>query len=396
MIHRIFILLLLLIIIPDAYIYLRWMRRRCTALWQRIALWLPCAAMCAYTLMLASVKSFAPERMEVLSLYLFLLGLLFIPKFVFSVCSACGWGISRLLHRKGKGKRHNYGNLLGLILALCVVYIIIYGCTKGFSTIVVKHIDYTDAAIPEAFDGYRIVHFSDAHVGTYTGSSTQTLARAMDSIMAAKADLIVFTGDIQNMRPKEVQPVKSYLERLKARDGVLSILGNHDYAQYVDVDSDEARRLEREIVEVERALGWDLLLNEKRVVRRGGDSIVVAGMENDGRYPFPSRINMETTLQNVGDSAFVIMLQHDPTSWRRTILPQSTAQLTLSGHTHAGQFVIFGWSPVALMYDEWGGMYTDSGTGRSLFVSTGLGGFVPFRFGVPGEIVVFTLHSGAK
>ena len=396
MIHRIFILLLLLIILPDVYFYVRWMRHRCSSLWQRIALWLPCVAMCVYTLLLATVKSFAPERMEVLSLYLFLLGLLFIPKFVFFICSICGWGISRMLHRKGNRKRRNYGNLLGIALALCVVYIIIYGCTKGFSTIVVKHIDYTDAAIPEAFDGYRIVHFSDAHVGTYTGGNRQTLARATDSIMAEKADLIVFTGDIQNMRPKEVAPVKSYLERLKAKDGVLSILGNHDYAQYVFADSAEAAALEREIVEVERALGWDLLLNENRVIRRGGDSIVVAGMENDGRYPFPSRMNMEKTLRNVSDSAFVIMLQHDPTSWRRTVLPQSTARLTLSGHTHAGQFVIFGWTPVALMYDEWGGMYVDSDSGRSLFVSTGLGGFVPFRFGVPGEIVVFTLHSGGK
>ena len=115
-------------------------------------------------------------------------------------------------------------------------------------------------------------------------------------------------------------------------------------------------------------------------------------MENDGRPPFPQRGDIRKTLAGVGDSAFVVMLQHDPTSWRRTILPKSGAQLTLSGHTHAMQFSVFGWSPASLVYNEWGGMYSEGD--RALNVSVGLGGFIPFRFGATGEVVVVTLKHG--
>ena len=135
-------------------------------------------------------------------------------------------------------------------------------------------------------------------------------------------------------------------------------------------------------------------MNESRVVRRGADSIVIAGAENDGRPPFPSRIDMKRMLTGVTDSAFVVVLQHDPSSWRRTILPQSNAMLTLSGHTHGGQLSIFGFRPTQLTGREDCGIYREGD--RVLNVSTGVGGFIPFRFGMPPEVVELTLRSASK
>lgn len=202
--------------------------------------------------------------------------------------------------------------------------------------------------------------------------------------------MVVFTGDLQNMQPGEVLPHEQTLARLHARDGVYSVLGNHDYAQYIHADEAVKTANVRYIRESQRRMGWTLLDNAHRVIRRGADSIVIAGMENDGdgRH-FPQKGDIARTLHGVSDSSFVVMLQHDPTSWRRKILPQSGAQLTLSGHTHAMQFCLFGWSPSSLIYSEWGGMFYEGN--RAINVSTGLGGFIPFRFGVPGEIVVITL-----
>ena len=140
-------------------------------------------------------------------------------------------------------------------------------------------------------------------------------------------------------------------------------------------------------------MGWQLLLNSHAVIRRGADSIVIAGMENDGNGThFPQLGDIEKTLEGVTGNTFVVMLQHDPTSWQRKILPLSHVQLTLSGHTHAMQFSLFGWSPSSLIYRENNGSYTTD-EGRAINVSSGLGGFIPFRFGVPGEIVVITLKK---
>ena len=117
-------------------------------------------------------------------------------------------------------------------------------------------------------------------------------------------------------------------------------------------------------------------------------------MENDGRPPHPAKGNIGKTLAGVRDGAFILMLQHDPSSWRRTILPKSKAQLTLSGHTHGGQIKIFGWSPAAVSYGEYDGMYNEGG--RAINVSSGMGAFIPFRLGVSNEIVVITLHRSRR
>ena len=182
------------------------------------------------------------------------------------------------------------------------------------------------------------------------------------------------------------------LKQLHAKDGVYSIMGNHDYPTYLDCDEATKARLVSQTEQTERQFGWHLLLNERSIIRRDSDSIVIAGMENWGKVKrMPRKGDVKKTLAGIRDNAFVVMLQHDPTCWREKILPECKAQLTLSGHTHGGQFEVFGWSPAALSYDEWGG-WTYEGN-RGIFVSTGFGALIPFRLGLPGEIAVITLRS---
>lgn len=388
MIARIFIYVLFMIVLPDIYVYMRYLHRANTpGLWLRQLWWLPGVCMVAYTLWLTVQRDFAPADTVLLNIYLFLLGLIVVPKFVFALFSVTGWGIMRLFRL-----RRNYGNPVGLSLVALHWYILIYGTTVGFGKLDVRHVDFVSADLPDAFDGYRLVQFSDAHVGTCLPARRYLLERAVDSINAQRADMIVFTGDLQNMQPSELYPNLRTLGSLRAADGVYSVLGNHDYADYVDADAATKEANCREMAELQGRMGWTLLRNEHRVVRRGADSIVIAGMENDGiSKRSPQRGDVRRTLEGASADGFIVMLQHDPTCWRRKILPQSAAQLTLSGHTHAMQFELFGWSPASLIYREWGGLYREGR--RAINVSTGLGGFIPFRFGVPGEIVVITLHK---
>lgn len=389
MIAKIIIPLLLMILLPDMYIYLHHVRTK-ARLPMRLLWWLPSLSLAVYTVGMGCLRDFAPKDNTLLDTYLFLLGLVAMPKLVFAVSSSVGMGLRRVFRM-----RRNYGTYAGAVIAAGCLYILFYGSFIGFHKLDVRHVDYYSEMLPASFDGYTIVQFSDAHVGTYGRKHTGQLSRAIDSINARRPDMIVFTGDLQNMHPREIRPHMPVLGRLKAPDGVFSVLGNHDYADYISAPDSIKAANERETAELQGRMGWTLLRNESRVIRRGADSIVIAGMENDGdgRH-FPRKGDIGKTLAGVSDSAFTVMLEHDPTSWRSRILPHSNAALTLSGHTHAMQFELFGWSPVAFKYSEWGGIYHE-GT-RAINVSTGLGGFIPFRFGIPGEIVVITLHRGTK
>ena len=217
------------------------------------------------------------------------------------------------------------------------------------------------------------------------------LRKAVDSINAQKPDMIVFTGDLQNMQPDELDAVMPILSQLKANDGVLSVLGNHDYSFYLNADYATAALNEAKMKQKQHEMGWHLLLNENVNVKRNGERIYFAGMENESLKPEQTRSDLQKTMAGIPKEAFVVMLQHEPTAWRRTILPKTEAQVTLSGHTHGGQLQLFGWSPACMKYDEFAGHYQENK--RALLVSTGLGGLVPFRFGVTPEIVVITLRN---
>ena len=388
MITRIAILLILMAVVPDLYIDRRFLRRikGRRAMLRRLLWWLPTLGMIAYTMVFVFDRQFAPSDIKILNVYLFLVGLLITPKCLFALCSAIGWGVKKMIRRKA-----NYGNIVGVVMVVLNWYVLFYGSFVGFDQITVREMTYESAELPKAFDGYRIVQFSDAHVGTYIGGREHLLRAVVDTINAQSPDMVVFAGDLQNREPQEIRPFVDVLGSIKAKDGVFSVIGNHDYSDYIEATPDIKAENEKETRELERKMGWRLLVNEHEVVRRGADSIVIAGLDNDGDgKKFPQRGDVRKALEGVSDSAFVVMAEHDPTCWRRKILPESRAQLTLSGHTHAMQFMIGNWSPASFVYKEWGGLFSE-GT-RALIVSTGIGGFIPFRFGVPGEIVVITMR----
>ena len=401
MIARAPYLFLLLVILPDLYFDQHyWKHRHSVA--GRLLRWLPTIAMVAYTLYLAYEPNFLSDPPSITYIYLFLLSLISIPKMAYMLCSVTGLACTKLFHRKDSShKSRNWGNLLGWFLVMLIWYVSIYGAFIGFGKLEVNRQTYRSAAVPKAFDGYKIVLFSDAHVGSYAGSGQKILQRAIDSINAQKPDMIVFTGDLQNTHPQEIYEHMDILSSLKARDGVYAVLGNHDYAKYIAVSDAQKVANERETVSLEKQLGWHLLQNAHSVIERdnaryggkGKSYLVVAGMENDGDgVHFPQNGDIKQTLNGVqmSDDAFLLMLEHDPSAWRRKIIPDGRAQLTLSGHTHNTQFALFGWSPLALTGKEVNGWYHEGQ--QSLFVTAGLGGLIPFRFGATGEIVVLTLH----
>lgn len=385
MIARIFIFIILATLLPDLYIYRRYIRHRFDlSLVMRLLWWIPGAAMVAVTLVYAMIDDFAPANLTLFNIYLFMLGLIVVPKLLFVLSSIAGRGVRRMT-----GGTCNWGNYFGLLLVLGQLYVLFTGSMAGTDRLRVRRVTISVPNLPKSFDGYRIVQFSDIHLGSMR---SELLERAVEQMNRLRPDMIVFTGDIQNMRPDELTRYTSTLRRLHAEDGVYSVLGNHDYSEYVPKLPMQQRRHNEQLTrEFHANVGWQLLLNDHRIIRRGSDSIVIAGEENDGLPPFPSKADLKRTLRGVSPRSFVVMLQHDPSAWRRSILPGSNVQLTLSGHTHGGQMSLFGLRPTNLTGREDDGLYQEAG--RYLFVSTGLGGFVPFRFNMDPEVVEITLRS---
>ena len=386
MIARISIIILLVTLLPDIYMYRRYVKRRLGNVWARIAWWLPTLLITVSTIGVSLTRDFAPHNLTLFNTYLFITALVVLPKLTFVLCSLAG----RLARRMLKLRR-NLGNYVGLVLVLAELYILFHGTMVGTDRLNVRQVTIEFDDLPKAFDGYRIAQFTDAHLGSM---KDELMLRAVTAIDDMRPDLIVFTGDIQNMRPEELPRFAQTLKRLKAKDGVMSVLGNHDYSHYVNVPPDEALRNERLTRDFETSVGWQLLLNDNRIVRRGSDSIVIAGGENDGRPPFPAKADLKKTMRGINAKSFVVMLQHDPSAWRRHILPETKAQLTLSGHTHGGQISLFGLRPTELVGKEDDGLYVEGK--RKLFVSTGLGGFIPFRFYMNPEVVEITLKRTNK
>jgi len=370
------------------YLDMHYFRHRVRQTWfRRIVFWIPSVSMLIYGSVLAVLAwtdRFIPENPIWVTLYLWLIGLWIFPKFVFSVCSFLGWR-----HCKFWKKRYNWGNLVGIVLGFVAALTFIYGSIGGVRRLQIRHVDVYLNDLPAAFNGYRIVQFSDAHVGTFADGRLDLLQRDVDSINAQRADAICFVGDLINMVPSELYKVQPILRQLKAKDGVFSVLGNHDYAFYTHFDPAIEAANCKETISRQRQMGWKLLLNEHVAIERGNDKIYIAGMEDLGESDSVKFGDVKKTIENIPVDAFTIMLSHDPWAWRNGIFDDSNAQLTLSGHTHGGQVSLFGVRPTMFKPEDFGLYERDR---RYLNVTCGIGGVLPFRLGVYPEIVVLTLH----
>lgn len=267
-----------------------------------------------------------------------------------------------------------------------------FGYFIGRKLFVVREQTFYFADLPAEFDGYRILQFSDLHVATFERGHSDGLDSIIALINRQKCDAIFFTGDIICERSKELDGLRRKLNKIKAPDGVYSVMGNHDYCTYYDFEKESDRLLDiEELQRKERSYGWKMLLNEHALIHRGNATIAVIGVENDGRPPFPSYANLSQAANGLTKKDFCVLLTHDPTHWRRKVVSQTSIQLSLSGHTHGGQYKFLGWAPCSLTYPEWTGTYVEGNQVLNVTDGVGCSLNIPGRFGAWPEINVITL-----
>lgn len=273
---------------------------------------------------------------------------------------------------------------------------LLYGMYKGkYNYKVLKYtLEYDD--LPDAFDGYQITQISDIHSGSF--DNAEKVAYGVDLINQQKSDVLLFTGDMVNNKAEEMDPWKEIFAKLEAKDGKFSVLGNHDYGDYVTWDTNEAKTQNLEdLKNLQREIGFDLLLNESRYLEKGNDRIALVGVENWGEG-FKTVGDLNKAASGISKTDFKILMSHDPSHWEKEVISDDYHyHLTLSGHTHGMQFglEVPGWfkiSPVRLRYKYWAGIYEE--LGQFINVNRGFG-FIgyPGRFGIWPEITVITLKK---
>lgn len=265
-------------------------------------------------------------------------------------------------------------------------------------TLQINNVEIENNKLPASFSGLKVAHISDLHIGSLNSpEGKQFLSEIADTLIAQKPDIICFSGDLVTIRSAELIPFLPQLSRLSAAGiPVYSVMGNHDYADYLWDFSPEQKQEDRDSLRLmQRQIGWQMLDNEATVLRRGEDSIAVIGVENIGEPPFTTYGNLQNAMQSLGDNVtsknmFSILLSHNPTHWRSEVLPNTDIDLTLSGHTHDWQFRILGWTPSKYKYPDHGGLYQNGS--QYMYVNTGLGCTGPtVRIGVKPEITIITI-----
>lgn len=383
MIFRILIPLFLLLFFP-AWVLNRFLLKPRVGWPWRFLVFLPNLLLFAALCLMAACERYTPDTAYRTTLILTCTLTLGFPELLLSLFVLLRVPVRKLAVRRAL-------LAVGGVLSAACMATLIYGFTLGYKQVVVRPVTYTFAQLPRAFHGYRIAQISDLHLGTLSGKA-DVVKRIVDSVNAARPDVVVFTGDLVNTRAEELKEFANILSQFCAPDGVISVMGNHDYLSYYPWPSDEARRENvRLLQESERNMGWKLLLNEHVLLHRCGDSLAIVGVENDGRPPFPALGDLPRAQQGLSAECFKVLLSHDPSHWMRRVVPDTDIPLTLSGHTHGMQLKIGNFSPAAWFYPEWGGTYTTQG--QTLHVSLGAGEvMLPFRLGAWPEINLITLQ----
>lgn len=296
--------------------------------------------------------------------------------------------------------RRKFVSQIALGLAAIPFASLLYGMYKGKYRFRVLSYKLYFEDLPDAFDGYKLAQISDIHCGSF--DNRKKIEYGVDLINKQNTDAIMFTGDLVNNRSSELDAWKDLFATLKARDGIYAVMGNHDYGDYVSWPSPEAKAQNLEnFKQIQKEMGFDLLLNESRTIEKNGQRIAIIGVENWGAGGFKKAGDLKRAVQNIHKDDFKILLSHDPSHWEQEVIDDEYRyQLTLSGHTHGMQFGIeipgwIKWSPVKWRYKHWAGIYKEKG--QYINVNRGFGylGY-PGRVGIWPEITVIELKKGVK
>ena len=347
-----------------------------------------------------------PKMMYIYGLFL----ALFVPKIV-AVIAMFGEDVIRVFvgvfYKIGGGSdasfmpsRRKFVSTVALGVAAIPFAALLYGMIKGkYNYKVLKYtLEFED--LPSSFDGYTLTQISDIHSGSF--DNPEKVKYAVDLVNKQQSDLILFTGDLVNNVAQEMDAWKDTFATLKATDGVYSVLGNHDYGDYVSWESAEKKQENLQaLIALQKDMGWDVLLNESRTIQKNQQAIKLVGVENWGEGGFKKAGDLEKACADVSAQDFTILMSHDPSHWQSRVKEHpKNIQLTLSGHTHGMQFGIeipgwFKWSPVKYRYQNWAGIYKEFG--RYINVNRGFGylGY-PGRVGIWPEVTVITLKKKSK
>ena len=335
---------------------------------------------------------------------------LYIPKFIIFIFQVIedatkflAWVTKKLspteskAHKSADGiSRSVFISRMGIFVAAIPFTSLIYSVLIGrFNFQLNKRTIYFDH-LPKAFDGFKIVQFSDLHAGSLIGQQNE-FKKAIDIINEQNADIVVFTGDMVNSVANELEDWVELLSSIKAKKGKYSIFGNHDYGSYMgwDKEGEQEANIEK-LKQYQSQMGFKLLLNDTEIFEKNGEKIALLGVENWGKSRRHRKGRLDIAMEKAKEVPFKVLLSHDPLHWDQQVVEKTDIALTLSGHTHGLQMVAsiggFNWSPISYKYKRWKGLYTEKN--QHLYVNNGLGYiYFPGRIGSDPEITVFELKT---
>lgn len=379
-----------------------------TSLWVRrtaiISYWLISLLALLGVLMYTKID---PKVFENLRLYIttfffvLLVGKLFTALFIFldDIRRGLTWVVNLLpsvTENPYSASRSEFMTKTALIAGVIPIATMSFGIISGAHDYRVRRRTVTLPNLPKAFDGMRAVQISDIHTGSFFNKTA--VEGGVDMLMAEKPDVAFFTGDLVNNKSEEAEEYLKVFGKVAAPLGVYSIMGNHDYGDYASWGSNQDKLNDiSNLHSMHRHMGWDILLNENRILKVDGEELAILGCENWGEGRFSKYGNMEETMKGVEDHPAKILLSHDPSHWDAQVRSTySDIDLTLAGHTHGFQFGVeignFRWSPIQYKYKRWADLYQEGN--QQLYVNRGYGylGY-PGRIGILPEITVLELKS---
>ncbi len=338
--------------------------------------------------------------------------LIYLPKlfyllyyFVFKVLSKVAETVTNKRYSKEqttirypKISRTKFLSQVGIIFATAPFISLLFGMHRGRFAFFTRHQRISFPNLPSAFDGFKIIHISDIHLGSFA-SNFHKLEGIVDIINDEHADAIIFTGDLVNNFHEETHGWDRVFKQLRAKYGKFSILGNHDYGDYTDWETPEDKQRNFQgIIDAHKKFGFRLLRDQSVSIEIDSEEIAITGVENWGHDPFPRYGDLKKAMEGTESFPFKILLSHDPDHWDAEVADQTNFDLTLAGHTHGMQFGIdwggFKWSPAKYKFKRWDGLYQNKN--QYMYVNRGLGFLgMPARIGMPPEITVIQLSRGS-